>query len=245
MEAPMRMALKLIPALLVALLLLMPAVACKGGSGGDSSSNRPAGGDQPASDENTGDTDAGNAAVFSAIEALGRSANDFQEEVESLQGEMSMDMSMGEMAFGFQGDFAFQSPDRMHMTMEFTGGEDAIMDLSEFGNMEILLLGEDIYINMPFLGGWVKASLDDLGVDADQFRELLSDQSPFDYSELVAGLGGDVQVQDLGVEDMDGGSYRHYRISSDFAKLMEAMAGAFGDDFTSGTFPTDEIGVPL
>jgi hypothetical protein len=244
----MRTLLKAFPALLLAALLML-AVACKsgGGNSGDSSSNQPVG-DTGESASNQGDGSAAgdDALVLSAVEALGRSADDFQQEVTSLQGTMAMDMTMGEMSFGFGGDFAFQSPDRAHMTMEFSGGEDTIIDLSEMGTMEILLIGEEIYIYMGFLGDkWVKASLDDLGVDAEQFRELLSDQSPFDYSALIESLGGDVQVQDLGVEDVNGHSTRHYRVSSDFATLMEAVSGAFGQDLGGQPFPMDDIAGPV
>jgi hypothetical protein len=245
MEAPMRVQLKLIPAILIAVLVLF-AVACKGGGSGDDSSNQPAGdaSGQAASDQGGGD--ASDELVLSAIEALGRSADDFQQDVSSMQGTMAMDMTIGEWSIGFGGDFAFQSPDRMHMTMDFSGGEGDLIDLSEFGSMEVLLIGEDIYMNMEFLGGeWVKASLDDLGLDADQFRELLSDQSPFDYSALVEGLSDDVQVQDLGTEDLAGRSVHHYRVSSDFLTIMEAMSGAFGDDYAGESFPMDELSGPV
>jgi hypothetical protein len=247
----MRMSLKLIPATLLALLLLF-AVACKSGGGdnNDSSSNQPAGEAGDAGGESTseqgGTSGESEDLVLSAIEALGRSADDFQQEVTSLEGAMAIDMTMGEMSMGLGGDFAFQSPDRMYMTMEFSGGEDTLIDLGELGTMEILLIGEDVYIKMAFLGDqWVKASLDDLGVDADQFRKLLSDQSPFDYSAIIDSLGDEVQVHDLGIEDVEGRSLQHYRVSSDFATLMEAMSGTLGNDLSGATFPTDEISGPV
>jgi hypothetical protein len=156
-----------------------------------------------------------------------------------------MDMTMGEVSFGTQGEFAFQAPDRMFMTMEFTGVSEDIISLGDLGTMEVLIIGEDFYINMGLFGGWAKASLDDLGVDAEEFRELLSNQSPFDYSELIKELGGDVQVQDLGLEDLEGREVHHYRIASDYATLMEAMTGTFGDGFSDGGFPTDDFAGPV
>jgi hypothetical protein len=157
-----------------------------------------------------------------------------------MQGEMQMQMSMAGIEFGIDGDFAFQAPDQAHMKMTFSGGEDSVMDLSQFGDIEILMDGDTIYMNMPFLGGWVKGNLSDLGVDAGQFEALLEDQSPLDYSALIEGLSGD--VQDLGVEEIDGGSYRHYRVNTDFATLMDALSGALGED--SGV-PTDAISGPI
>ncbi len=237
----MRTLLKSLPAFLIAVLLML-AVACEnGGDSGDSSSNEPAGNNSSTSNE---PNDAGNAepeaAVLSATEALGRSASDFDEDVQSLQGEMQMQMAMAGMEFGLNGDFAFQSPDQAHMKMAFTGGDDSVFDLSQFGTIEVLVDGDMIYMNMPFLGGWVKGSLSELGVDAAQFEKLLENQSPFDYSALIEGFSGD--IQDLGVEEVDGGSYRHYRIDSDFATLMSSLSGALGED--SGV-PTDAFSGPI
>jgi hypothetical protein len=36
----------------------------------------------------------------------------------------------------------------------------------------------------------------------------------------------------MGEEQIDGKAYRHYRIQSDLARLMDALAGAFGDEVT-------------
>ena len=227
------MRIRLLPAILIALCLLL-AAACSGSGGEDAASN------QPDTADGTGDE-----LVLNAIEALGRSADDFQTDVTSLQGRMSMEMTIGEMPFGFGGDFAFQSPDRMQMTMEFSGGDDTLFDLTQFGSMKVLVIGEDIYIKMAFLGdSWVKASFEDLGVDADQFREMLADQSPFDYSALVDGLGDDVQVQDLGPEDLEGRAVHHYRFASDYGTLMEALS-SFGGGFSDGGFPVDDISGPV
>jgi len=211
-------------------LLIVFAVAC---GGGDSASSKPAGEGEP------------DAAVLNAVEALGRSADGFQEDVESLQGEMSMEMSLGEMEFGLSGDFAFKSPDQMHMKMEFSGGEGEFFNLGELGNIEMLLIGDEIYMNMPFFGGWVVMSLDELGVDAQQYRDLLESGSPVDYGSLIEGLGDSVAVQDLGEEEVAGHAVRHYRLESDFASLMEAFGGGLGDDLTSDLLPVDALDGPI
>ena len=209
-------------------LVFVVAVAC-GGGGNDSASN----GDRP------------EAAVLNAADALIRSADGFQEDVDSLQGEMSMEMSFGGMEFGLSGDFAFKSPDQMHMKMEFSGGEDELFNLGGLGNIEVLLFGEEMYLNMPLFGGWVVMSLDDLGVDAQQYRDLLESGSPFDYEALIAGLGDSAEITDLGEETVSGHEARHYRVESDFGSLMEALGDALGDDLTSDLLPVDAIDGPI
>jgi outer membrane lipoprotein-sorting protein len=209
-------------------LVFVVAVAC-GGGGGDSASN----GDQP------------DAAVLDASEALIRSADGFQEDVDSLQGEMSMEMSFGGVAFGLNGRFAFKSPDQMYMKMEFSGDEGEFFNLRELGDIEMLLLGDEMYLNMPFFGGWVVMSLDELGVDAQQYRDLLESGSPVDYGSLIEGLGSSVEVSDLGEEDVAGHHTRHYRLESDFASLIEAFGGTLGDDFTSDLLPVGALDGPV
>jgi hypothetical protein len=225
-----------------AALLLLLAVACSSGgsTGGDSASE--AGGQVPDAPSGGGEPEP-EAAVLSAIEALGRSAEDFQAEVQSLRGEMTMDMSMGEVSFGMSGDFAFKAPDQMHMTMELSGGEGGAIDLGALGSFEMLVRDDKIYMNMPLLGGWTVATLDELGVDAEQYREMVNNHSPFDYADLVESFGDAAQVQDMGDEEIDGTTYRHYRIESDLMNLLEAVAGAFGDEFSGDEMlPAEGIG---
>jgi hypothetical protein len=235
----------------VAGLLVLAAVACGGGEdgdGNDSSSNLPGGeaGSEDAGGSAAGDvatdTEPGDAAVFNAIAALGQSADDFDEQVESLQGEMTMQMSFGEMEMGIASDFAFNSPDQMYMKMSMSGGEGTFIDLSEFGEIELLLLGDEMYMNMPPLGGWFQMSMDELGIDAAQYQELMEGRLPLDYSEMIESLGEGVQVQDLGVEALDGGSYRHLRMETDMASLMASMSSTFED---AGFMPLDGMEGPV
>jgi hypothetical protein len=231
-------------------LLLVLAVACGSGSSNGGNSD---GSGADSGGHNAGSGDAGfNApadqnepepAVLNAVEALGRSANDFQNEVQSLRGEMTMEMDIDEMSFGLNGDFAFKSPDQMHMRMEFSGGEGSIVDFSEFGAFELLLVDEKLYMNVPFIGGWTVATLDELGVDAQQYRDMVSNHSPFDYADLVESFGDGAQVNDLGEEEIDGKTYRHYRVESDLASLLDALDGAFGDELSGdGMFPVEGVG---
>jgi hypothetical protein len=217
----------------LAALLLMLAVACGSGNGSNESSSSESGGDEPAVNESAGEGDP-EAAVLGAVEALGRSAEGFQEQVQSLRGEMTMEMTMAGAAFGMNGDFAFKAPDQMHMQMELSGGDGETIDLGELGSFEVLLVGDKLYMYMPLFGGWVVATLDELGVDADQYREMLNNHSPFDYGNLVESFGDAAEVQDLGDDEINGRTFRHYRIESDFASLIDALSGAFGDELSGG-----------
>jgi outer membrane lipoprotein-sorting protein len=223
-------------------LLLVLAVACGGSGGDEATSNAPVENNGPAGDGSATNGHEPEAAVLSAVEALGRSAEDFQDEVESLRGEMAMDMSMGDMSFGLNGDFAFKAPDQMHMQMEFTGGDGQLIDMSQFGSFEILMRDDRLYMYMPFFGGWVVATLDELGVDAQQYQEMVNNHSPFDYADLVESFGDGARVNDLGEEEMNGKSYRHYRIESDIASLLDALSGAFGEELSGdGALPVDGV----
>lgn len=229
----MRAKLRILPAALVALLLLL-AVACGVGdeekkSSGDQTSDQSGGGDisQPI--------------VSNAIEALGKSADRFEQDISSMRAEFSFNMKMTGMSMGATGDFLYESPDKMYMLMKLSSDESSLIDLGQLGNFEILLRGEDIYMNTAFTG-WVATSLDELGEDGKQFEELLSGHSPFDYQQLIDSLGAD--IQDLGQESLDGGTYSHYRVSMDLAKVIDAISDSLGSTDSLGTepLPTDFSG---
>lgn len=195
---------------LAAALIFLFAIACGGGSGG-TTSNQP-----------TGDTDdATPVDLVSAApdEVLSTSAEAFEQEVSSLQMEMEFTLNAGDLMVDSSSEMAFQAPDQMHMTMDITG----------LGSFEVLVLGTDIYVNMPGQG-WVSLSLDDLGVadlglDTESFEDTFSNHSFVDVSAIIEGLGGD--VEDLGEETVDGGTYEHYRGTLDFADLSSAFSDAF------------------
>lgn len=114
---------------------------------------------------------------------------------------------------------AFQAPDQMHMTMDLTG----------VGSLEMLMLDRGIHVNIP-MQGWVVMSaegvgLAELGLDTGAFQDSLSNHSIVDYGAILDSLGGD--VEGLGEETVDGGTYRHYRGTVDFGDI----AAAFGDAF--------------
>src|SRR3972149_6833468 len=158
--------------------------------------------------------------------ALTASGESFEQDVDSLQAELVFSMNVGGFAVEATSDMAFQAPDQMHATMDLTG----------LGTFEMLLLGTDLYMNMPGQG-WVMISLDDaglseLGLDPSTFQDIMTDHSMVDYQQLVQSLGGD--VEDLGEETLDGGTFRHYRTQMDFAD----MAGAVWDGRRGATRPS-------
>ncbi len=225
------------PLPLLAALLLVVAVACAGGSGGQGTSSQPA--PDQTSDQPAGDVS--QPLVSNAIEVLGKSAERFQQEVESLQAEMEFSVESSAFSMGATADFAFQAPNKMHMTMKlnFSDGTATVTDLSELGNIEMLLLGDEVYMNTPFTG-WVSMSLAEMGADAEQLQSLLSSHSPFDYGAIIEQLGG--QVKDMGQESLDGGTYNHYRVTMDLADVMAAISDSLG---ATDSLPSADLSGPV
>ncbi|MCH8814548.1 MAG: hypothetical protein IH957_05525 [Chloroflexi bacterium] len=237
--------LKTFPALLIALVLAL-AVACggggndsvssdgnDGGSSGDVTSNQPDGGSLS------------DVVVSSSADVLGASAQQFEQNVESMRAEFLMNVDMAGFAMGIEGEFAFESPDKVYMTIELDSGDASFIDMSELGSMEVLALGTDIYFNIPFLGGWFVMSADDLGAEIETFESIFETHSPFDYGMFIDGVGE--EVVDLGEESIDGGTFLHYRITVDIADAMGAVAQAFGESDTFGfsELPVDSFTEPL
>ncbi len=118
------------------------------------------------------------------------------------------------------------------------------MTVTGLGEFEMLMLGTDIYMNVPPMG-WIIFSLDDvgleeLGLDAQTLQDTFSDHSLVDYAALVQSVGG--EVEDLGDETIDGGTYRHYRGTVDFADLSGAFNDAVG---ASEDLNLDDVSGPL
>ena len=218
------------------IMALALAVAC--GSGGDESARvpdpvAPHGGDPSAP------------VVANVTEVLGASAERFEQEVSSLRAELEFSVTGGDMSMDATADMSFQAPDQMYMTMEFGGefdsgdGSGGTINLSDFGDIEILLLGTDIYMKVPFTG-WVSMSLSDLGVEADIFEEALSQHSLMDYQAIVDEMGA--EVEDLGIESIEGANYRHYRATMDFEQVMAAFSDAVG---SGEGFPFTDVSGPI
>ena len=210
----MRILKRAFPLTLLALLLAL-AVACNGGGAGSTTSDQPPGGGEGASTD---------VVSTSPLDVLSASAESFKQDVESLRTELELSIVAGGFPIAVTADLTFQAPDQMHMTMDLTG----------LGTFELLLLGSEIYMNIP-PQGWVVFSVEDLlgdlgiadlGVDAAGFQDLLGDHSLVDYEALVTSVGSD--IEDLGEETLEGGTFRHFRGTIDFAAVSAAFSDAFG-----------------
>src|SRR3990172_7004970 len=202
----MRYLIRTLPLALAASLVLLFAVACKSGDGGQS--------------YDTNGDKSGDLVSTDPLDVLSASGESFEQDVTSLRAELLFSVNAGGFVVNASSEMAFQAPDQMHATMGLTG----------LGTFEMLLLGKQLYVNMPGQG-WVKISLDDaglseLGLDASTFEKMMTDHGMVDYQALVQGLGG--EVDDLGQETLDGGSFRHYRAALDFGEMASAFSDAFG-----------------
>lgn len=164
--------------------------------------------------------DSGDLASADPLDVLAASGERFEQDVDSLQAELLFSINVGGFVVDASSEMAFQAPDQMHTTMDLTG----------LGTFEMLILGADLYINMPGQG-WILISLDDaglsdLGLDPSTFEKIMTDHSLVDYQDLVQSLGG--EVDDLGEETVDGGTFQHYRATLDFADMAAAFSDAFG-----------------
>ncbi|MCH7999763.1 MAG: hypothetical protein IIA91_09815 [Chloroflexi bacterium] len=198
--------------LALAATLFVLASACSSGGGGG-------GGDSVSADP---------------LEVLAASAESFQDEVQSLEAELQIVINIGGLDIDTSAEMAYQAPDQMYLTMAVSG----------LGEYEMLVLGTDIYMNVPLMG-WIAFSLDDvgleeLGLDAQTLQDTFSDHSLVDYAALVQSVGG--EVEDLGDETIDGGTYRHYRGTVEFADLSAAFNDTVG---ASEDLNLDDISGPL
>ncbi len=148
-----------------------------------------------------------------------------QDDVDSVETVLVFSLNISGFEVDVRSETAFQAPDQMHMTMALTG----------LGSFEVLQIGTDIYMNVPPLG-WIVLSLEDLGtggsgladlgLDIATFQDLLSNHGVVDYAALLGGVGDD--LEDLGEETVDGGTYRHYRGTIDFADVVASFSDASG-----------------
>ncbi|MFB3052698.1 MAG: hypothetical protein ACE1ZT_02400 [Dehalococcoidia bacterium] len=202
----MRIFTRVLPLALAATLFVLASACGSGGTGSTTS-------DQ---------TDGQSSDLVSSepLKVLSESAESFQDEVQSLEADLQFSINVDGLDIVTSAEMAFQAPDQMHMTMTITG----------LGEIEMLMLGTDIYMNVPPMG-WIIFALDDLGLeelglDAQTLQDAFSDHSFVDYAALVESVDG--EVQDLGDETIDGGTYRHYRGTMDLADLSAAFNDAVG-----------------
>ena len=177
--------------------------------------------------------------VANPSQALGRSVDRFEDDVESVEAFFSFGVKMDGIRFGAEGRFKYVSPDNLHMLLNMSGGGSGI-DLSELGEFEVLLLGDDLYLNTGFTG-WVTMPLDDFGEGAESLRSLREGHTPLDFKTLFDSIGG--EVENLGYDTVDGKTVTRLRVTTDFATLMDSVADSVGNNGSDESlFPTDVSG---
>lgn len=212
-------------------VIALAGVACGGGSGDDGSSSSDGSGSLTALlSSNPG-------------KALDKSAEAYADEVQSMQGEFVFNMSGGGFDADVNGTFSYSAPDEVYMTMHMAASDDDALAVLGAMDFEILMLGEQLYMNTPFFGGWVVMSIDDIGVDAAQYEKLAENHAPFNYGGLVDVLD---DVESLGEEQIEGVTYVHLRLQTDFEKAMAAISESIETTgFDPSTLPIDVLSGPL
>jgi len=228
----------LLPAAGAALLLI--AAACGGGGGDKGPSPQAAdhaGADQgQVSAHSSGDGAPSGALVADIQAAMGKSVEAMRSNVESVLADFKFAMNMGAMNVGASGEFRFQGPDQMYMAMRMDGGQGSL-DLGSLGDVEVLALGDTLYMNSA-LTGWLKMSFAEMGADAATFQGWMEGHSPFDYAALVEKVGGNIQA--LGTDQIDGKTYAHFQVTIDLADILKAFSealGSTGGSVASSAFP--------
>ena len=176
--------------------------------------------------------------VSNATDALGKSADQFDDKVESVSGDFAMQLTGATFNANMTGNFAFKEPEAMFMKFAMTGtSADAAnpgANLS-FDGLEVQFLYRDdkFYMLTPFTG-WVYGDPDDLDIDEDEIEDLLDGGGPIDYSGMLDDLG---DIEDLGIEQTEAGPMRHYRLTMDVAELIEAIGGVAAEE----ALPADDM----
>ena len=213
-------------AAVLAAMLALAAACGGGGSGEEQTSNQPP-------------EDSSELLVANPSQALGKSVDRFEENVESVEALFTFEIEMSGITFGADGRFSYVSPDSVYMLLNMSGGGGGI-DLSELGEFEMLLLGDELYMNTGFTG-WVKMSVDDFEGGSEALKSLRDAHTPLDYQQLIDSIGG--EVENLGSETVDGKTITRLRVTTDFSTLMASVADSVGNSGgTDSLFPTDVSG---
>src|SRR5437667_11933767 len=165
--------------------------------------------------------------------ALGASAGKFEDEVDSVEGEFTLEMKIGDVSVSADGTFAYKAPDTVQRTMNRAGAGEELQGLEQLGQFEVLILGDQFYVNTSYTG-WMSGSIDDIPGGAGSLKELREGHSPFDYRSLVDSLNA--KVENLGDTTVFGKTYTRLRITTDLKPLMKDVAGSSVGD--NGLDPT-------
>ena len=148
-------------------------------------------------------------------------------DIQSFRGRFQMTMSMNGESVNSGGDMVFQTPDKMHMTMNI-GGQ----------TYEMLALLPDMYIRVPHQG-WYALDGQTFGVSPEVLGEYMNNRGLFDYQAEAETLTGVVQLPD---EEIDGVAYAHFQGTLDFQTLQQAVGPDLIDPSVAGL---DNISGPV
>jgi len=152
--------------------------------------------------------------AIAPADALAASADHFSQDVSSMTGKFTMKFTSGGSSVENQGDYAFESPNRLHMTMDVLGTK-----------LELLMLPPDFYLYFPDRG-WYQIDTNAFGINFEELEKYVNSRGPVDYSSIARQIKGLSQLPD---EEIDGKSYLHYGGDVDFSTLADQLPGGIVD----------------
>jgi hypothetical protein len=141
-------------------------------------------------------------------------------EVRTFRGAFDARFGTGSFMFEMNGDYAFEAPNKMDMTLEIFGER-----------VEMLILLPEIYINYPGQG-WFYVSADSVGYNKEEFERFVQERGLLDYTSIIDYLSN---LQQLPDEAIDGVSYLHYQGEMNFERLLAEL----GDEFLDASAAVD------
>jgi hypothetical protein len=245
----MRIMMRFLPGGIVALLVVALAACGGDGPSPEGSVQQTGGPDTPGATTTAAAAGAAqhagakyaDLAVSNGTDVLGASSQRWHEDVSSVRSEFQFNVTAMGTKMGGTGEFVYQAPDQMHMTMDLTGIP-GLTSGSSPGKMELLMRDGTAYMNSPFTG-WIKVSLEDLGPDGASFEKLLSSHSLFDFDSLLAGLGGGVTF--VGEESLRGEAVAHYKVNADLNKLLDSITEAMSGPTGGQLLPSGGASAPV
>lgn len=139
---------------------------------------------------------------------LATSAERFSQDVQSFEGEFEAIITFDDFEVRTKGDFAFQAPDSLYMTIGFFGQ-----------TIEYLMVNSDSYVRIPG-EGWFVVTIEEFGIDRAALEEYLDNRGVVDYTDMAQQLEDLTRLPDV---TEDGVTYLHYRGTLDFADLADDL----------------------
>lgn len=164
-----------------------------------------------------GDPDGGTSGSPESLEALAAAADKVSDAGSSAV-TMSMTMDVGGQKIDAEAEGAFDWIEETgEMTMTMTGA-----GLPGEVEMKMIVDGDTAYMKMPeglgTVSGWYRMDAGDVGSGVGGANQLSQDPSKFVDFLRGASEGG---VEDLGTEEIDGVTTRHYKADLSFEKMLD------------------------